>query len=489
MLPSVNLRYGLVAFLIGLVGGLWINLFWSVLALCFLGVAYALIRDFKVLCLLVCAAGLSYYNLHGLLFYASSLEPLVGQTVVLKAEVKGESRLSRSGRQTVRLQLNTLKNGQSSWRRVDGFVLWENAPLPVFKAGENLEIKGTVTNLTSFSSDFDLTQYWERWGVGHRLIRVQVLSRPQTAPALYTQWRQIALTRIGHHLDKPHSTIALGMLIGLKEKLPRALEADFKKAGLQHLLVVSGTNVTLLMALIGLLLRPLGPWLKYGLGLGFLFLYLNLVGFEPPALRASLFGVLIGFALASGFNLEFRNLLLVCAVVLCVIDPRFLTHDVSFWLSFSATLGIFLAVPVLNSALGFIKNKYVRLLLAASVAAQTYVFPILIIKFSSFPYGGLLSNLLTEPLVPLIMGLGFGGIVLGSFKFLLFEQLWAGALNLSITALIKLAQITATLPEIIVPQSAGGVLGFVLAVFSFWALFSRTYQIKFWQPFEATIKL
>jgi ComEC/Rec2-related protein len=475
--------------MVGLIIGLWVNLFWSLLALCFLGVTYALTRNFKGLLLLICAVGFSYYNLHGLVFYASSLEPLVGQTVVLKAEVKGESRLSRSGRQTVRLQLKALKNGHSSWRKGQGFLLWENAPLPVFKAGDSLEIKGTITNLTSFSSDFDLTQYWERWGVRHRLIRAQVLSRPQTKPALYARWRQIALTRIAHHLDKPHSTIALGMLIGLKEKLPRALEADFKKAGLQHLLVVSGTNVTLLMALVGLLLRPLGAWLKYGLGLGFLFLYLNLVGFEPPALRASLFGLLIGFALASGFNLDFRNLLLVCAVMLCLVDPRFLTHDISFWLSFSATLGIFLAVPVLNSALFFIKNKYVRLLLAASVAAQTYVFPILIIKFGSFPYGGLLSNLLTEPLVPLIMGLSFGAIVIGSFKFLLLEQLWSGALNLSITALIKLAQITATLPEVMVPPVAGFSLGVGLVAFSVWALFSPFYQTKFWQPFEATIKL
>jgi len=488
MSPTQQLRLILIAFLGGVILSLSISLFYSVLCLVIiLGLSLTNL-NLKNLLLLPLVFGLCYANFYSFYFYPNQLNQMVGQSVSLKAEVVGETRVSRSGQQTVRLKIDAWRQNSSEWQEIKGSILWQNAPKPLFNTGDKIEVKGVITNVSNFSEDFNAQVYWSRWGVSQSLIRSELISRPISGPNQNFVWRDMATNRLENLLQKPHLTVALGMLVGLKEKLPKALENDFKASGLQHLLVVSGTNVTLLIVAIGLCLKPLGPWYKYGIGLLALMAYLYLVGFDPPALRATLFGVLTGFAITSGFNIEYRNLFLLVASILVLIDPRFLTHDVSFWLSFSATSGILFGMPMVYKVLCFVKYKYLRLLLGASFCAQMAVFPILIIQFGSFPYAGLISNLITEPLVPLIMFLAAGGILIGDFEMLGIAYLWQASLEGSISALILVAQLFGLLMPVYVPPSVGYFGALCLLAIALWASFSAYYQRHFWQCLEVEMK-
>ena len=489
MSPTVQLRYCLLAFLMGIILGLKLMLWFSILGVLvsFLGLYFK--PSFSWVILVFLFIGASYNTLYSIWFYPQDIKYFVGESIILKAEIKGEARFSRTGSQTALLQLKQWRSRERDWMSIDGNLLWQNAPLPVYNAGETVVLSGTITNVSNFSNDFDAQAYWSRWGIAQSIIRVQVISREPSELALNTKWRETAIDRLSPHLQKPHSTVALGMLIGLKEKLPKALEEDFKTSGLQHLLVVSGTNVTLLIIAVGLCLKPLGPWYKYTLGMIALASYLYLVGFDPPALRATLFGVIAGFAVTSGFNLEYRNLFLLGAMILILFDPRFLTHDVSFWLSFAATGGIFVGIPIAYYFLSFMPWKSLRLLIAASFCAQIAVFPILIINFGSFPYTGLVSNLITEPLVPLIMFLAAGAVFIGDREFMFLESIWGGALEFSITALISLAQFMAQLPILYIPAWGGYVMVLLLGGISLWACVSNYYQVQYWEAFEAEMKL
>ena len=487
MNPSIVLRLSLVGFLSGVLLSVQISALLSFLVLVLGAVACFNFQHRATILWLFIGLGCVYGVIYNALFYPPALKPLVGQTLVFNVEVQGEPRFSRSGVQTVRLKLNSWKElgaDNLDWQSINGKVLWQRSPLPALNSGDDLVVKATLTNLSNFSDDFDAQLYWSRWGISEQFIRGTVIERPEFKSPVTNQFRSLLAQRLENMIAKPHLTIALGMLIGLKEKLPPALEDDFKASGLQHLLVVSGTNVTLLILALGLLLKPLGPWYKYAIGMACLLFYLCLVGFEPPALRATLFGIITGFALTSGLKGDYQNIFLSVATIITLSDPRFLTHDISFWLSFGATAGIIFGFPVIWPALSFLKYKPLKLLLGASFCAQMSVFPILITQFGSFPYAGLLTNLVTEPLVPMIMFLAFGGMIIGPLSLLGLEFLWQIALELSLSSLILVAQVGASVPEIIIPVWGGAVWLVLFIIFLYWALVSQHYKIHYWLKFE-----
>lgn len=483
------LRLSLLGFLTGVLLSAQITAHLSfILLLLSLIVRIYYFNKASVVLFLCVGIGAVYGVVYDRAFYPPALKSFVGQTLIFKAEVQGEPRFSRSGVQTVRLNLQSWKelgSHSANWQSLRGKVLWQRAPLPPLNAGDDLVLQATLSNLSNFSDDFDAKLYWSRWGISEQLIRAQTLERPDFKPPVTISFRNFLARRLETMISKPHLTIALGMLIGLKEKLPPALEADFKASGLQHLLVVSGTNVTLLILALGVVLKPLGPWPKFAMGMVCLLFYLCLVGFEPPALRATLFGVITGFALTSGLKGDYQNIFLMVAVLITLSDPRFLTHDISFWLSFGATAGILFGLPVLWQYLGFLKYKALKMLIGASFCAQMSVFPILITQFGSFPYAGLFTNLVTEPLVPMIMFLAFGGMLIGDLPLFGLDFLWQKALELSLSSLITVAKIGAAVPEVLIAVWIGKVWLVLFIGFIYWALLSQNYRTHYWRKFEA----
>lgn len=127
-------------------------------------------------------------------------------------------------------------------------------------------------------------------------------------------------------------------------------QASFWRTGLLHLLVVSGSHLTL----TALILRYLLPG-RYGFFLALLgvsWYAFFVVPMDPPVLRAYLmllFAVLI--KLLDG-RPDYLNLLFFSGCVILFLYPEYLT-SYSFWLSFSATLYLILSIMNMES----IKNS------------------------------------------------------------------------------------------------------------------------------------
>ena len=89
------------------------------------------------------------------------------------------------------------------------------------------------------------------------------------------------------------------MTLGKTNLLDRAIEERFQHAGITHILVVSGSNIALVILVIASLLRyiPLGRLGRIG-GIGiFLIGYSSIVGFDPPVIRATIMGSITYLAL------------------------------------------------------------------------------------------------------------------------------------------------------------------------------------------------
>ena len=198
----------------------------------------------------------------------------------------------------------------------------------------------------------------------------------------------------GEALGPTDRALVAGFLVGDDRDLPPTVAADFRSAGLSHLLVVSGANVTLALALVAPLLRRFSLAGRLLGGAAALLVFCAMTRFEPSVLRA---GAMSGLALVATFlgrPVSGLRLLALAGAGLMVLDP-FLVHSLGFGLSCGASAGILLlAGPLAGRLPG---PRLVREPLAVTAAAQVGVAPIALQAFGSLPLAALPANLVAAP--------------------------------------------------------------------------------------------
>ena len=228
---------------------------------------------------------------------------------------------------------------------------------------------------------------------------------------------RVCLERV---LPEPAAALANGMLLGIESGIPRELYDAFNTTGVSHVIVISGTNITLLsgvlLAVAGRLLgRRRAAWLVAPA----ILLYVLLVGAAPAAARAGVMGCLYVIAVA----LDRRSLPLISlcasALGLTALNPLLL-GDLGFQLSALATLGLILfSSPLQRRWTAFLESRLpagpirrASALLAdgliLTLAAQITTLPLLIYTFGRFSPLSLFTNLLILPAQPPIM---LGGLL------------------------------------------------------------------------------
>lgn len=144
-------------------------------------------------------------------------------------------------------------------------------------------------------------------------------------------------------MDEGQSALARGFVLGQDEDIDPATREAFTRAGLSHLLAVSGQNVMLLALLGGLIFALFGAGLRMRLTLTLLLIaaYVPIAGAAPSIERAGVMGAAAILATLAGRPGDRAYALLLAAVVTLLIDPR-AEADVGWQLSFAAVVGIML---------------------------------------------------------------------------------------------------------------------------------------------------
>ncbi len=210
-----------------------------------------------------------------------------------------------------------------------------------------------------------------------------------------------------------------GMVLGQDEAIGTAVKVDWRRAGLAHLLAVSGQNVMLLGALALPLLAASGLGLRARswLLLGLIGLYVPVAGAGPSLQRAGVMGGAAVLAGAAARPASRSYALLLAAVVTLIVNPR-AASDPGWQLSFAALVGILAAGPWLRDALvrplgslpgGRALADGTALTLSATLATA----PILAYRFGALSLAALPANLLALPAVAPVMWLGMLKAALG----------------------------------------------------------------------------
>ena len=220
------------------------------------------------------------------------------------------------------------------------------------------------------------------------------LSPPEGAFALAESFRSSlrdALT------DDATGELALGLTIGETARFsPRDAEA-LRAAGLSHLVAVSGSNVAIVLAALGLMFTWASRRTRLTVAIVGLAAFVLVVGPEPSVLRAAAMGAVALAALASGTRGDPLTGLLLAVTLLLVVRPS-LVWSVGLHLSAAATAGIVLWSRPGEDALARVP-VLVRMPLAVTLAAQLAVTPVLLATFGTVSLAAPLSNVLAAPVV------------------------------------------------------------------------------------------
>jgi competence protein ComEC len=257
--------------------------------------------------------------------------------------------------------------------------------------------------------------------------------------------RDRSAAALGRGAPPREAALARGFVLGEDDEIDPATVEDFRRAGLSHLLAVSGQNVALLallamplLAALGLPLRTRLLWL-----LGLIAVYVPLAGAGPSIQRAAIMGGLSVLATLGGRRASRFYALGVAALVLLVLEPG-IGADVGWQLSFAAVLGILLLAGRLRAAIASrIGERGWRRALAdgaaMTIAATLATAPLIAFHFEAVSTTTLFANLLALPAVAPAMWLGMLTAAAGQVPGLPVEPL--GAANAMLLAYI--AQVAA----------------------------------------------
>jgi competence protein ComEC len=224
--------------------------------------------------------------------------------------------------------------------------------------------------------------------------------------------RDRASAALGNGMPPREAALARGFVLGQDEGLDAGTVEDFRRAGLSHLLAVSGQNVALLALLVMPLLAALGMPLRTRLVwvLALIVVYVPLAGAGPSIQRAGVMGALSVLATLAGRRASRFYALAVAAAILLALEPG-IAADVGWQLSFAAVLGILLlAAPLRGAIAARLGGGAMRRALAdgaaMTAAASLATAPLIAFHFEAFSTATLLANLLAMPAVAPAMWLG-----------------------------------------------------------------------------------
>jgi competence protein ComEC len=318
---------------------------------------------------------------------------------------------------------------------VSGYTLVTTQKYPEYHYGDEMEIRGKISApknsadlSTSLGTSFDYGAYLAKDDI------YSVMYYPQTKLLGKNKGNFVQSTlfkikdafkeKLSLILPEPQASLADGLILGEKTTLPDDLVNNFNTVGITHIIALSGFNITI----IGESLRRLFDYFmlsrrySFWLTVVMIISFVVMTGASPSIVRAAIMGILLILARKTGRLYSIRNALVFAGIVMLYFNPKILRFDLSFQLSFMATLGLVYISPLLEKYLEWLpKTLDLRGIAGATLGAQMAVLPLILFSFGRLSLIAPIANLLILPIIPLSMFWVFlsGSIgILSSWPFL-----------------------------------------------------------------------
>ncbi len=227
---------------------------------------------------------------------------------------------------------------------------------------------------------------------------------------------KVKLNKAGFKGDE--QAVMNALLLGQRQDIDNELYEAYARAGVIHILAVSGLHVGIILLILNEILKPI-KYLKHGRIIKALTIIIGLwcfaviTGLSPSVTRAVTMFSLLTIAMHLKRPTNTYNTLAISAFILLLVDPKNL-FKVGFQMSYLAVLSIVFFHPLL-SKLWHTKNRVMKFIwntFTVTISAQLGVLPLSLYYFHQFPGLFFVANLVIVPLLGLILSIGILTITL-----------------------------------------------------------------------------
>lgn len=387
-------------------------------------------------------------------FIPQDSNAIQAQLVIVRGNIENTPRLTRSQRGQFWLkadQFSEVINNQQPpgiSKAVTGKLY---VTVPILQStglypGQKVAITGFLykpkpsKNLNGFNFRRYLWYQGSFSGLNGRLVNILEKERPWG----FWKVRQSIVKSHVQFLGVPQGSLVSAMLLGSKTvDLPYDIRDLFIKAGLAHVLAASGFHTSLLLGLVLGVTRKANRRTRLIVSSLTLIAFLSLTGFNPSTFRAVLMGLAALLGIGIKHKIKQLSLFVIVAMALLIINPLWI-WDLEFQFSFLTISSLIITVPSINQRLQCLPRVIVSLI-SVPLAATIWTLPIQLSAFGIVPIYGILSNILSTPLVPMV---SIGGMLSTIFAFIFprFGSAVSIVLNCLTSWLIDLVEIIGNLP-------------------------------------------
>ena len=278
----------------------------------------------------------------------------------------------------------------------------------------------------NYIKSFDLMEYWSARNINYISMYPKVTKVESQETVLYSvsyyahTFRQSFYKNLENVMENKNAGLVMAMLWGDESHISTQTNNGYRAAGISHILVLSGYNLVIVAVLATFIFQKLKLKTRIVSAFIFLLIFILLAETASPVWRAA---IMVSYAmLGSYFNRQADSRLAIWATAFLfgLYSPTVFMQDVSFHMSFLATLSIIYFYPLITNVFEYffkIENysKPFKAFISVSVltiSANILISPYILYQFSFFKVSGIVLSIFISAFVPIIMLFGFlSGVV------------------------------------------------------------------------------
>ena len=346
-------------------------------------------------------------------------ESQVGERVSFSGEIVDEPDI-RENNQKLTVETGT---GKEKTKILVTVSFGEN-----FKYGDEVNVSGRLEKPENFITDqgkeFDYVNYLRKDGILYTVnyVDVEVVSNGngnKIKNVLFSVKQKFS-EKMNSAIFSPESLLMGGLILGEKSPFSQELRQQFIDTGTIHIVALSGYNITIVAEWFMKLFAFLPQHLGIGMGIFAILLFVLMTGGSSTALRAGIMATLALIARATVRNYDVARALILAGVLMILFNPFVLVYDVSFQLSFIATVAVIFFTPKIEKYFLWVPDFFkLRDIVSVTCAAYIFVLPFILYKMGNLSIVALPANILILPFIPMTMLLGFLTGFAGIFSYIL----------------------------------------------------------------------
>jgi len=362
----------------------------------------------------------------------------------------------------------------------------------ILSVGDKIKFSGSFYFLNNSKNPgtFDEKTYYNTRNIEYKMypVDIKIIGKVTDLRILLSKLNSKIAYVYDNVLPYNEASLVKAMIVGDKTDLPFYMKNLFSKAGIYHIIAISGLHIHILAFIVLFFSEKFHK--KYGkiFAAIFVVLYCIFTGANVAAIRAACMFLIYILGKFIYRESDTLNSLTISCFVILVFQPLYL-FDVGFQYSFCAVLSIILFSKPITILLKKWINSYKAKFLSSAISVNFITKAVVWFNFYGFAVLDILANLIIIPFVGIVVFFGFIIGFLGLFS-LKAATFFSGIIYLILKFYEFICEIIADIPFTYILVGKPHIftlISYLVIIFVFAMFLYRKLLLKFAVIFSAFI--